>query len=81
MGLSTLKVGYTSQTKTPLKKTEYKNHIITKALLLVSSALFAQQESDFTFYKSHMLLVNPAYAGYNNETLGSVLEKIMGMAS
>ena len=29
----------------------------------------AQQESVFTFYKSQMNLVNPAYVGINNETL------------
>ena len=45
------------------------NHIAILALLLTSSALFAQQESVFAFYKSHMNLVNPAYVGMNNETL------------
>ncbi len=72
MELSTLKVGYTSQTKTPHQKNKTMkkiNLMATLALLLVSSALFAQQESVFAFYKSHMILVNPAYAGYNNETL------------
>ncbi len=72
MVLSTLKVGYTSQTKTSINnnKTMKKiSLIITLALLLVSSVLFAQQESVFTFYKSHMNIVNPAYAGLNNETL------------
>ena len=45
------------------------NHIAILALLLTSSALFAQQESVFAFYKSHMNLVNPAYVGMNDETL------------
>lgn len=38
-------------------------------LLLWSSTIFAQQENAFTFYRQHMNLVNPAYAGMDNETL------------
>jgi type IX secretion system PorP/SprF family membrane protein len=44
-------------------------NILVGALLLFSSALFAQQENTFTFYKYHMNRVNPAYVGVNNETL------------
>jgi type IX secretion system PorP/SprF family membrane protein len=44
-------------------------NILAGALLLFSSALFAQQENTFTFYKYHMNMVNPAYVGVNNETL------------
>jgi type IX secretion system PorP/SprF family membrane protein len=52
------------------------NSIVIIALLLVSSALFAQQESVFAFYKLHMNLVNPAYAGIDNQTLlSSTLRK------
>lgn len=40
------------------------------ALLLVgSSALFAQQESTFSFYRYQMNLVNPAYAGAEDKTV------------
>lgn len=45
------------------------NYIITGALLLISSALFAQQESIFTGYRYHMNMVNPAYAGLDKETI------------
>lgn len=72
MDLLTLKVGYTSQTNLFLSKNKTMkkiSHIAIVGLLLVSSTLFAQQESVFAFYKNHMILVNPAYAGYNNETL------------
>jgi type IX secretion system PorP/SprF family membrane protein len=67
-----LKAGYTLQNKNPTSKNRTMkkiNHIAILALLLTSSALFAQQESVFAFYKSHMNLVNPAYVGMNNETL------------
>lgn len=40
------------------------------ALLLVSSsALFAQQESIFSFYRYQMNIVNPAYAGIDDKTV------------
>jgi hypothetical protein len=45
------------------------NNILTGALLLFSSALFSQQESIFTSYRYHMNMVNPAYAGIDNETI------------
>lgn len=45
------------------------NYIITGALLLFSSALFSQQESLFSEYRNHMNILNPAYAGVDNETL------------
>lgn len=44
-------------------------NIFAGALLLLSSALFAQQESTFTMYRYHMNMVNPAYAGVDNETV------------
>jgi type IX secretion system PorP/SprF family membrane protein len=43
--------------------------IIVVTLFFTTSILMAQQESVFTFYKSQMNLVNPAYVGINNETL------------
>lgn len=43
--------------------------IIVVILFFTTSILMAQQESVFTFYKSQMNLVNPAYVGINNETL------------
>jgi hypothetical protein len=41
------------------------------ALLLISSVTLAQQESTFTFYRQHMNLVNPAYAGVDGLTLAT----------
>lgn len=38
-------------------------------LLLVSSIAIAQQESSYIFYRQHMNLVNPAYAGMDSITL------------
>ena len=43
--------------------------IITALLLTGSSALFAQQESIFSFYRYQMNLVNPAYVGVDNKTV------------
>ncbi|WP_296687357.1 type IX secretion system membrane protein PorP/SprF [Flavobacterium sp.] len=40
-------------------------------LLLVSSAVLAQQETVYTFYRQHMNLVNPAYAGVDSITVVS----------
>lgn len=73
MEILTPKGGYISQINfSPYHKNKTMkkiNNIALAALLLVSSALFAQQESVFSFYKNHMILVNPAYAGSNNQTL------------
>lgn len=57
-------------------------NILAGALLLFSSALFAQQESVFTIYRYHMNIVNPAYAGVDNETLitGSIRSQWTGIA-
>jgi type IX secretion system PorP/SprF family membrane protein len=55
--------------------------ILAGALLLFGSALFAQQESTLTMYKYHMNIVNPAYAGVDNETLlmGSIRRQWTGI--
>jgi len=45
------------------------NNILAGALLLISSAAFAQQEASFTMYRYHMNVVNPAYAGMDKETV------------
>ncbi|MEO0038853.1 MAG: hypothetical protein RIQ59_2064 [Bacteroidota bacterium] len=45
------------------------NYIVLIALLFVSNSILAQQESAFAFYRSNMNIVNPAYAGVDNETL------------
>nr|WP_315165557.1 type IX secretion system membrane protein PorP/SprF [uncultured Flavobacterium sp.] len=47
------------------------NYILIGFLFIMSSSLFAQQESTFTFYKYHMNMINPAYAGMGNQTLGT----------
>jgi type IX secretion system PorP/SprF family membrane protein len=56
-------------------------NILAVKLLLFSSALFAQQESIFTMYRYHMNIINPAYAGVNNETLflGSIRKQWTGI--
>lgn len=51
-----------------MKKTQ---NIFAIALLLVSSALMAQQESAYSFYRQHMNLVNPAYAGIDSLTVAT----------
>jgi type IX secretion system PorP/SprF family membrane protein len=43
--------------------------IMAVALLLMNSAVFSQQETSFTTYRHHMNIINPAYAGIDNETL------------
>lgn len=47
------------------------NIVLTSALLLISSALFAQKESVSSFYRTNMNVVNPAYAGFDDLTLFS----------
>ena len=46
-------------------------NILATALLLVSSIAVAQQESVYTFYRQHMNLVNPAYAGMDSVTIAT----------
>lgn len=43
--------------------------IFAAVLLLFWGVLIAQQESSSAFYKYHMNMVNPAYAGVNDQTL------------
>lgn len=45
------------------------NYIVIIALLFISNSILAQQESALAFYRSNMNIVNPAYAGVDNETL------------
>jgi type IX secretion system PorP/SprF family membrane protein len=47
------------------------HNILAMALLLVSSTVMAQQESVYSFYRQHMNLVNPAYAGMDNVTVAT----------
>ena len=51
-----------------MKKIHY---IIILALVVVSNLAMAQQESAYTFYRQHMNLVNPAYAGVDSITVVS----------
>jgi type IX secretion system PorP/SprF family membrane protein len=62
------KVGYTSQNNNKMKNIK---NILAIALLLVSSALMAQQESAYTFYRQHMNLVNPASVGIDSITVAT----------
>jgi type IX secretion system PorP/SprF family membrane protein len=61
------KVGYTLQNKK--QKMKKIQNILAIALLLISSAVMAQQESAYTFYRQHMNLVNPAYVGMDSITV------------
>ena len=56
-------------------------NILAAALLLFSSALFAQQETTFSLYRYHMNMVNPAYAGVDGQTVftGSVRRQWTGV--
>ncbi len=47
------------------------HNIIALALLLISSAAMAQQETAYSFYRQHMNLVNPAYAGMDSVTVAT----------
>ncbi len=44
---------------------------IAIALLLVSSAVMAQQETAYSFYRQNMNLINPAYAGADSITVAT----------
>ena len=47
------------------------HNILALALLLTSSAAMAQQETAYSFYRQHMNLVNPAYAGMDSITVAT----------
>jgi type IX secretion system PorP/SprF family membrane protein len=47
------------------------HNILAMALLLISSAAMAQQETAYSFYRQHMNLVNPAYAGMDSITVAT----------
>lgn len=47
------------------------HNILALALLLTSSALMAQQETAYSFYRQHMNLVNPAYTGVDSVTVAT----------
>ena len=47
------------------------HNILALALLLLSSAAMAQQETAYSFYRQHMNLVNPAYAGMDSITVAT----------
>ena len=47
------------------------HNILALALLLISSAAMAQQETAYSFYRQHMNLVNPAYAGMDSVTVAT----------
>jgi type IX secretion system PorP/SprF family membrane protein len=47
------------------------HNILAMALLLISSAVMAQQETAYSFYRQHMNLVNPAYAGMDSITVAT----------
>lgn len=51
-----------------MKKLHY---IILTALLLVSTAILAQQENAYIFNPLNMNIINPAYVGVDNETIAT----------
>lgn len=51
-----------------MKKIQY---ILATALLFITSAVSAQQESAYSFYRQHMNLINPAYVGIDSTTVAT----------
>lgn len=47
------------------------HNILAIALLFISSAVMAQQETAYSFYRQHMNLVNPAYVGMDSITVAT----------
>lgn len=47
------------------------HNILAIALLFISSAVIAQQETAYSFYRQHMNLVNPAYVGMDSITVAT----------
>lgn len=43
-------------------------YLLTAGALLFSSTIIAQQANNFAFYKNQMNVINPAYAGIDNQT-------------
>ena len=43
-------------------------YLLTAGALLFSSSIIAQQANNFAFYKNQMNVINPAYAGVDNQT-------------
>lgn len=52
-----------------MKKIQY---TIVITLLFISSIALAQQETSISFYRQNMNFINPAYAGVDNATFGSI---------
>ncbi len=67
MAVLTSKAGCTLQNNT-MKNSQ---NLLTILLLLLSSVVVAQQESAYSFYRQHMNLVNPAYAGMDSVTVAT----------
>ncbi len=43
-------------------------YLLTAGALLFSSSIIAQQANNFAFYNNQMNVINPAYAGIDNQT-------------
>jgi type IX secretion system PorP/SprF family membrane protein len=80
MVLLKTKVGFILLTNIP-ERMKNLNKILTGMLLILSSCLFAQQESIISFYSNQMNYINPAYAGAENQTLitSSIREQWSGI--
>ena len=59
------------------------HYIVATTLLLIGNSVFAQQESSFAFYKYHMNVINPAYAGVDEQTVitSSIRNQWSGIAN
>lgn len=56
-------------------------YLLTAGTLLFSSSIIAQQANNFAFYKNQMNVINPAYAGIDNQTqiTGSIRSQWTGV--
>lgn len=56
-------------------------YLLTAGALLFSSSIIAQQANNFAFYKNQMNVINPAYAGIDNQTqiTGSIRSQWTGV--
>ena len=56
-------------------------YLLTVGALLFSGTIIAQQANNFAFYKNQMNVINPAYAGIDNQTLisGSIRSQWTGV--
>ncbi|PKB15169.1 type IX secretion system membrane protein PorP/SprF [Flavobacterium sp. 5] len=47
-------------------------YLLTIGILLLSSSIMAQNANNFAFYRNQMTIINPAYAGVDNQTVAAL---------